>query len=112
MLAYISGNLKSDKWHYLVVHVKPSIGSSRTVDLYINCERVASRQSPFGYQNAIGDMYEMNIGQRGLRHLALARWKVQSRSRLCTSPFRRYYSIWASLVPCIVVVVVVVVVIS
>ena len=74
---YYLGNVKSDQWHYLVVHVKPLAGSTRKIDLYINCQRVATRESSFGYQNAIGDMYEMNIGQRGLRHLALARWKVR-----------------------------------
>lgn len=71
------GNLKSGKWHYLVVHVKPAFGVTRKVDLYVNCERVSSMQSRFSYQNAYGDgKYEMTIGQRGLRNLAVAKWRV------------------------------------
>ena len=79
------GNLKRGKWHYLVVHVRPAFGLTRKVDLYVNCERVASMQSPFSYQNAHGGPYQMNIGQRGLRNLAVARWKVIVITCFCIS---------------------------
>eukprot|EP00112_Aurelia_sp_Birch-Aquarium-sp1_P017304 Seg3995.1 transcript_id=Seg3995.1/GoldUCD/mRNA.D3Y31 product=Thrombospondin-4 protein_id=Seg3995.1/GoldUCD/D3Y31 len=69
------GNLKVNQWHYLVIHVRPSFGITRKVDLYVNCAKVGSMLSPFSYQNVYGDGYEMRIGQRGVRQFAFARWR-------------------------------------
>ena len=53
-------------------------GLVRNVDLYVNCVKVASMQSPFGYQNAHGDDYEMRMAQRGVQHFTVARWRVRA----------------------------------
>eukprot|EP00794_Sanderia_malayensis_P009735 gene9735-10730_t len=69
------GDLSDGVWHYIVIHVRPSFGITRKVDVYHNCQKVGSMLSPFNYQNAFGGDYEMRLGQRGVRHFAMSKWQ-------------------------------------